>query len=67
MMTESMLLEIIRKLPPKRVQEVYDFASFLAQKADEDFSGRSDRIEGFSSESEMIDFINDIGTTVYAN
>ena len=66
-MTESMLLEIIRKLPPQKVQEVYDFASFLAQISNDDISDRPEAIEGFSSEDEMLSFINDIGKTVYAN
>ena len=59
-------MEIIKRLPEAKAQEVYDFALFL-----DDINKRSnqvssaERLEGFSSEDEMIDYINDVGRLVY--
>jgi hypothetical protein len=68
MMTDATLLEIVRQLPPDKVQELYDFACFLAQSCpDSESLSHSGVIEGFVSEDEMIDYINDIGKLVYAD
>jgi hypothetical protein len=63
-MTEAALLNMIDKVPPSKRQELYDFARFLV----DNYATAHDRerIESFESENEMVDFINDIGTTVYA-
>jgi hypothetical protein len=67
-MTESMLLEVIKELPPDKVQEVYDFARFLAQSRSNDAADNSHgRIAAFESEDEMLDFVNYVGKSVYAN
>ena len=68
MMTEAALLEIIKRLPSEKAQEVYDFALFL-----DDVNRRSNqlskegRLEGFSSENEMVDFIDEVGQFIYAD
>jgi len=67
-MTEAMLMEVVKRLPPNKVQEVYDFARFLAEpQAAPKPSTDNGRIAGFESEGEMIDYINDIGKLVYAD
>jgi hypothetical protein len=64
-MTEARLLKIIREIPASKRQELYDFARFLSNR----YSGADgrERIAAFESENEMIDFINDIGKSVYAD
>jgi hypothetical protein len=67
-MTESQLLELIRRLPPNKAQEVYDFALFLDESMKRNAINTPDkRIEGFTSEGEMIDYINDVGRLVYGD
>ncbi|MCL1798243.1 MAG: DUF2281 domain-containing protein [Eggerthellaceae bacterium] len=67
-MTESQLLEVVRQLPPNKAQEVYDFALFLSSAAGRSIQrAPNKRIEGFSSEAEMLDYANDIGKIVYAD
>ena len=64
-MTEMALLDMARKVPQYKCQELYDFAYFLVEKyANVD---NKKRIAAFESENEMIDFINDIGRQVYEN
>jgi len=67
-MTEDKLLEVVKRLPPNKAQEVYDFALFL------DVSNRKSsqvspntRLESFVSEDEMIDYIKDVGRLIYAD
>ena len=67
-MTEAQLLEIVKRLPPNKAQEVYDFALFL----DETSRGANQKaqdhlLEGFVSEDEMISYINDVGRLVFAD
>jgi hypothetical protein len=64
-MSDAMLLEIIRRLPPEKAQEIYDFASFLDQTYPA--AATPNKLEGFGSEDEMLDYINDIGRKVYAS
>jgi hypothetical protein len=67
-MTDAALLEIVRRLPPGKAQELYDFARFLAQSCpDPETPSTAETIEGFASEDEMINYINDIGKLVYAD
>ena len=64
-MTETILLEMARQVPQSKRQELYDFAYFLVTK----YASEQDeeRISGFESENEMLDFINDVGKSVYAD
>jgi hypothetical protein len=64
-MTEMALLDMVRKIPQHKRQELYDFAHFLVEKYTNTHS--EERITAFESEDEMIDFINDIGKQVYAD
>ena len=58
-------LDITRQIPPSKQQELYDFASFLAEKYANVQS--KERIAAFESEEEMINFINEVGMQVYAD
>ena len=64
-MTDTALLDIVRKIPQFKKQELYDFANFLVEKYAD--SCTKERIAAFESEDEMIDFINDIGRQAYAD
>ncbi|MDR0501207.1 MAG: DUF2281 domain-containing protein [Coriobacteriales bacterium] len=64
-MSDAALLEIIRRLPPEKAQEIYDFATFLYNAYRVELP-ESEKIDGFASEDEMISYINDIGRIVYA-
>jgi hypothetical protein len=64
-MTEIALLNIIKKVPPSKTQELYDFARFLVDNYST--AQQENRIAAFESEDEMIDFINDVGRTIYAD
>jgi len=64
-MTEMALLDMARKVPQYKRQELYDFARFLVEKYVD--TRDEERIAAFESEDEMIDFINDVGKHVYAN
>ena len=64
-MTEMALLDMVRKIPQSKRQELYDFAYFLVEKYSNIHS--KERIAAFESEDEMIDFINDIGKQIYAD
>jgi hypothetical protein len=64
-MTEATLLKIIHEIPASKRQELYDFTRFLADNYSS-ADGR-ERIAAFESENEMIDFINDIGKSVYVD
>jgi hypothetical protein len=67
-MTDSALLELVKRLPPTKAQELYDFARFLAQSCPAtEASNSTEKLEGFNSEDEMIDYINDVGRLVYAS
>jgi hypothetical protein len=63
-MTEMTLLDMARQVPQYKRQELYDFACFLVEKYADAHS--AERIAAFESEDEMIDFINDVGSQVYA-
>jgi hypothetical protein len=63
-MTEMTLLDMARQVPQYKRQELYDFACFLVEKYADMHSG--ERIAAFESEDEMIDFINDVGSQIYA-
>ena len=58
-------MDIVRHIPQHKRQELYDFAHFLAEKYTNVQS--EERIAAFETEDEMIDFINDIGSQVYAD
>jgi hypothetical protein len=64
-MTEMALLDMARKIPQSRRQELYNYARFLVEQ----YADVSDeeRIAAFATENEMIDFINDVGRQVYAD
>jgi hypothetical protein len=62
-MTDVALLEMVRRVPAAKRQELYDFARFLVETYAEDRGG----IEPFGSEDEMIAFIADVGQSVYAD
>jgi hypothetical protein len=64
-MTETALLDIVKRVPTAKRQELYDFARFLID--DHSRSRSHDRIAAFESEDEMIDFINDVGKAIYAD
>ena len=64
-MTETALLDAVRKIPQTKQQELYDFVYFLVEKYAT--SHAKEHIAAFESEDEMIDFINDIGKQVYAD
>jgi hypothetical protein len=67
-MTDAVLLDIVKRLPPDKAQELYDFALFLAQSvAAGDDAVATDRIAAFESETEMVDYINDVGRYAYAD
>jgi hypothetical protein len=66
-MTDAALLELVKRLPPTKAQELYDFARFLAQSCPAaEVSYSTDKLEGFNSEDEMVDYINDVGRLIYA-
>jgi hypothetical protein len=67
-MTDAALLDIVKRLPPDKAQELYDFALFLAQSvAAGDGAVATDKIAAFESETEMVDYINDVGRYAYAD
>jgi hypothetical protein len=64
-MTDMALLDMIERVPVSKRQELYDFAHFLADRYSA--PAKSNRIEAFETEDEMVGFINDVGKTVYEN
>jgi len=64
-MTEMALLEMTRQIPQSRQQELYNFARFLVEQYAD--NPQKERIAAFESEDEMIDFINNVGSQVYAD
>jgi len=64
-MTETALLNMVKRVPPSKKQELYVFARFLVDNYAAAQSGN--RIAAFESEDEMIDFINDVGKVVYVD
>ena len=64
-MTEAALLDLARQIPQTKRHELYNFARFLVEQYAN--TPGEERIAGFESEDEMIDFINDVGKQVYVN
>jgi hypothetical protein len=62
-MTETALLNMIKKVPRAKQQELYDFARFLA----DNYSAPQHGIAPFESEDEVLDFINDVGKAIYVD
>jgi hypothetical protein len=71
-MTKAMLLEIINQVPPHKMQTLCDFARYLAFSSpnnnhDVPQNEIKPKLTGFESETEMLDYINDVGKAVYAS